>query len=172
MSEQSGGDEPAGAPVTDVALAKPAALLRIGEAAQRAGVSERTLRYYEEIGILAPAGHSAGGNREYGPEELARVQHIRGLQELIGLNLEEIRQVVTREDRLGALRDAYERSESQTQRHELVLEALEVTEALHARVAAKVERIGEFRDELAERIERYRTLLAEDGATAPEPAPA
>ncbi|MHB1973506.1 MAG: MerR family transcriptional regulator [Acidimicrobiales bacterium] len=137
------------------------ALLRIGEAAQRTGVSERTLRYYEEIGILAPAGHSAGGCREYGPEELGRVQRIRELQELIGLNLEEIRGVVTREDRLGTLRDAYRQSEDPAERRALVLEALEMTEALHERVARKVSRIAEFRDELDERIARYREILGE-----------
>ncbi|MCU1495382.1 MAG: transcriptional regulator, MerR family [Acidimicrobiaceae bacterium] len=152
-------------------MTEPAAMLRIGEAAQRAGVSERTLRYYEEIGLLVPAGHSTGGCREYGAEELARVQQIRELQELIGLNLEEIRNVVTREDRIGALRDAYRRTESPSERHELLLEALEVTEALHSRVAAKVARIEEFRDDLAERIERYRSLLAEEAA-APAPSPA
>lgn len=135
--------------------------LRIGEAAQRSGVSERTLRYYEEIGILAPAGHSAGGCREYGPGELERVQRIRELQELIGLNLEEIRGVVTREDRLGTLRDAYRQSEDPEERRALVLEALEMTEALHDRVARKVVRITAFRDELAGLIERYRTVLEE-----------
>ncbi len=140
------------------------ARLRIGEAEQRTGVSERTLRYYEEIGILAPAGHSAGGCREYGQLELERVQRIRELQELIGLNLEEIRGVVTREDRLGTLRDAYHQSEDPSERRALVLEALEMTEALHERVASKVVRITDFRDELAGLIGRYREVL--DGLDA------
>jgi DNA-binding transcriptional MerR regulator len=143
------------------------ALLGIGGAAQRTGVSERTLRYYEEIGILAPAAHGAGGARKYGERELARVCQIRELQELIGLNLEEIRSVVTLEDRIGAIRDAYRRTESPSERRELVLEAIEVTERLHARVAAKVGRIGEFRDELAGRLDRYRALLSEDEALTP-----
>ncbi|MDA8291450.1 MAG: MerR family transcriptional regulator [Actinomycetota bacterium] len=135
--------------------------VRIGEAAHRAGVSERTLRYYEEIGLLVPSGHSSGGCREYGPDELARVARIRELQELIGLNLEEIRGVVGREDRIGTLRDAFNQTDDPRERGALLLEALEMTEALHERVAAKVERIAGFRDELAERIARYRELLGE-----------
>lgn len=143
--------------------------LRIGEAAQRTGVSERTLRYYEEIGLLVPAGHSSGGCREYGPDELARVQQIRELQELIGLNLEEIRGVVTQQDRIESIRDAYRRSDDPGERRALVLEAIAVTEALHARVAAKVERIATFRDDLGERIGRYRDILAEIDSAAARP---
>ncbi len=136
------------------------ARLRIGEAAARAGVSERTLRYYEEIGLLSPAGHSVGGCREYGPSELARVARIRELQELLGLELDEIRSVVAREDRIDALKDAYRRSEGDEERHAILVEALETTEALYARVSARVERVAAFRDELAGTISRYRSRLA------------
>ena len=143
-------------------LDEAAPLVRIGEAASRSGVSERTLRYYEEIGLLAPAEYSAGGVRRYGPPELARVQQIRELQELIGLNLDEIRSVVTLEDRIGAIRVAYHQSDSADERRALLVEAIEVTENLHRRVAAKVERIGAFRDDLGARLARYRALLADD----------
>lgn len=151
--------------MTDVLVGtSDARRVRIGEAAQLAGVSERTLRYYEELGLLQPSGHTAGGCRQYGPDELARVARIRELQELIGLNLEEIRGVVTREDRIGTIRDAFHQTEDPGERSALLLEALEMTEALHERVAAKVDRIAGFRDELAERIARYRELL---GSEAP-----
>ncbi len=49
-------------------------LLRIGEAAERAGVSCRTLRYYEELGLLVPAGHSAGGARRYTGDDVERLR--------------------------------------------------------------------------------------------------
>ncbi|HUZ82111.1 MAG TPA: MerR family transcriptional regulator [Gaiellaceae bacterium] len=153
--------------MTELATDAPAdRRLRIGEAAQRAGVSERTLRYYEEIGLITPSGHSAGGCREYGPDELARVARIRELQELIGLNLEEIRGVVTREDRIESIRDAFRQTDDPKERTALVIEALEMTEALHSRVAAKVERIAEFRDELAGRIVRYNEILASGSPSA------
>ena len=62
-------------------------LFRIGEAAERAGVSSRTLRWYEEIGLLAPSGHSSGGARRYSEDDLTRIEHIRELQSLLGLDL-------------------------------------------------------------------------------------
>ena len=81
--------------------------LRIGEAAARAAVSVRTLRYYEELGLLTPSARSPGGARRYAEEDLARLARIRELKDLLGFNLDEVRTVLTAEDRLGDLRAAY-----------------------------------------------------------------
>ena len=65
-----------------------------GEAAERAGVSSRTLRWYEERGLLVPTGYSVGGARRYSEEDVARLVHIRELQSLLGFDLDEIRDVL------------------------------------------------------------------------------
>ena len=80
---------------------------RIGEVAAETDVSTRTLRYYEELGLLTPSGHSPGGARRYSDDDVARVRRIRELQELVGFNLEEIRTIVAAEDRLGELRQEF-----------------------------------------------------------------
>lgn len=64
--------------------------MRIGALAKRVGVSVRTLRYYDEIGLLAPARHTVAGYRLYGADDVARLQQIRSLRQL-GFSLEEIR---------------------------------------------------------------------------------
>jgi len=64
-------------------------LLKIGEFAKTAGTNLRTLRYYEELGLLEPALRSDGGFRYYRPTDVNRVRMIHGLQEL-GLQLERI----------------------------------------------------------------------------------
>ncbi|MCO1659956.1 MerR family transcriptional regulator [Pseudonocardia humida] len=71
---------------------------RIGQVARMAGVSARTLRHYDRIGLLAPAavGH-ATGYRWYGVAELARLERIRGLQRL-GLPLHRIVEVLDAPD--------------------------------------------------------------------------
>ncbi|HUZ21443.1 MAG TPA: MerR family transcriptional regulator [Acidimicrobiales bacterium] len=146
-----------------VAPDDPAArtLIRIGEAALRTGVSERTLRYYEEIGLLCPAAHSPGGTRRYGEEELARVLRIRELQELMGLNLEEIRNVLGSEDRLLALRAAWRRNPDDEERRRILEAGLAEREALHARVSRQLERIAGFLAELEANMQRNRELLVE-----------
>ncbi|MBZ0282373.1 MAG: MerR family transcriptional regulator [Anaerolineae bacterium] len=67
---------------------------RVGDFANRAGISIRTLRYYDQIGLLEPSAHSESGQRLYTELDYARLQQILTLK-LIGLSLEEIRQLLT-----------------------------------------------------------------------------
>lgn len=73
------------------------ATLKVGELAERAGLTVRTLHYYHELGLLEPARRSAAGHRLYGPAELRRLQKIRSLQAL-GLELDAIARYLDRAD--------------------------------------------------------------------------
>jgi DNA-binding transcriptional MerR regulator len=64
----------------------------IGELAERIGLSTRTLRYYEELGLLPGVRRRAGGRRVYGRDELERLRFIQRLKGL-GLSLAEIREL-------------------------------------------------------------------------------
>ena len=64
-------------------------LLKIGEFARQAGVSLRTLRYYEELGLIAPTARTRGGFRYYRQADLSRLRLIREMQDL-GLTLDHI----------------------------------------------------------------------------------
>ena len=68
--------------------------LKIGDFARLADTNLRTLRYYEELGLLAPASRSQGGFRYYRRTDVNRVHLIRDLQEL-GLPLERIRDLIS-----------------------------------------------------------------------------
>jgi DNA-binding transcriptional MerR regulator len=67
--------------------------MRIGELAERVGVTPRTIRYYESLGLLGPSEREGSGFRYYTEVELGRLQKINALKEL-GLNLEEIAIVI------------------------------------------------------------------------------
>ena len=134
--------------------------LPIGEAAARAGVSVRTLRYYEELGLLTPSAHSPGGARRYGDEDLARLARIRELKDLLGFNLDEVRAVLTAEDRLGDLRAAYHAEDDRAAQRAILDEALEINIRLQAAVQAKLERLGTFKAELEAKADRYHGSLA------------
>jgi len=69
----------------------------INKLAKLAGISTRTLRYYDERGLLSPERVSSNGYRIYGQKEIDKLQHILFYREL-GLPLEEIKQIVTSED--------------------------------------------------------------------------
>jgi len=65
-------------------------MLQIRDVAARTGVSAHTLRYYERVGLLAPAGRSAAGYRLYADEAVRRVRLLRVLREL-GFGVRELR---------------------------------------------------------------------------------
>lgn len=67
--------------------------MRIGELAQKAGVTPRTIRYYENLGLLSPSERQGTGFRYYTETELAKLQKIDCLKSL-GLTLEEITTVI------------------------------------------------------------------------------
>jgi DNA-binding transcriptional MerR regulator len=64
----------------------------IGELCEQTGLSARTVRYYEELGLLPGVRRRAGGRRVYGPDQLERLRFIQRLQ-LLGLSLAEIREL-------------------------------------------------------------------------------
>jgi MerR family transcriptional regulator, copper efflux regulator len=72
--------------------------VRIGELAERAGISAKAIRYYEQIGVLAPPARTASGYRDYGHAALGRLEFVRAAQ-AVGLTLGEIRQVIAFRDR-------------------------------------------------------------------------
>ncbi len=82
-------------------------LVSIGQAAEALGVTTRTLRYYEELGLVRSSRTSLGAQRRYGPAEIARLNQVRELQTLLGLELDEIGEYLDAFDRLEALREEY-----------------------------------------------------------------
>jgi DNA-binding transcriptional MerR regulator/AcrR family transcriptional regulator len=146
-------------------------LLAIGAAAARAGVTERALRYYQQLGLLTPCASTPGGMRRYSEEDLARVARIRQLQDLLGLNLEEIAVVLRSEDRMAQIRQAYHREQTtDAERAELAAEGLRLQQGLRATVQAKRQAIDTFLADLDARTARTRALL--DQMTAREPGAA
>jgi MerR family transcriptional regulator, repressor of the yfmOP operon len=135
-------------------------LVGIGAAAEKTGVSQRALRYYEQIGLLVPRGYTPGGMRRYSEEDLARVARIRQLQALLGLNLDEIALVLRGEDRMAEIRLAYhDEGTTGDERLELVRESLELQHALRATVEAKRRAIKGFLTDLDARITKTQALL-------------
>jgi DNA-binding transcriptional MerR regulator len=67
--------------------------MKVGEVAKRTGLSVRTLHYYDEIGLLSPAEHTASRHRLYGAPEILRLQQIKSLRQL-GFSLDEIREML------------------------------------------------------------------------------
>lgn len=135
-------------------------LLGIGAAAAQAGVSERALRYYQQLGLLTPSGRTPGGMRRYSGADLERVARIRELQDLLGLNLDEIADVLRSEDRMAEIRQAV-RSEMTggDERQKLLREGLAIQQELRRTVQTKREGLEVFLSDLDARIARIESLI-------------
>jgi DNA-binding transcriptional MerR regulator len=160
-------EEPAAAPPEPVAPEVAETGIRISDAATRVGVSARTLRYYEELGLLTPSLYTPGGERRYTLEDLAHLERILELREVLGMNLDEIREFLALETRLDELRVAYRATKGATSKKAqaaqkaTLQEALELNESLAKRLADKLARMDAFRAKLAGDARRCRELLAE-----------
>ncbi len=140
-----------------------AALISIGAAAALAGVSERALRYYQELGLITPCGRTPGGLRRYSEEDLARVARIRELQTLLGLNLDEIAVVLHNDDRLAEIKAVYhDEHTGADERSGLARECLVLLEQLRGTVETKRTALDIFLTDLDARIARVRAVLPAD----------
>ena len=161
MNDTSETDSAPPAPDAETAAAAAAAgeLLGIGAAAAQLGVSERALRYYQQLGLIHPA-CTPGGLRRYSAGDIARVTRIRELQDLLGLNLDEIAIVLSREDRMAQIRlTYYDERTSPSLRRELIEESLSLQEGLRATVEAKRAALSDLLADLDARIGRSQKLL-------------
>jgi MerR family transcriptional regulator, repressor of the yfmOP operon len=137
--------------------------LRIGEVAARAGTTPRTIRYYEELGLLpSAAARDAGQHRVYAESDVERLEQILRLKDLLGLTLEELRDVIEAEDARGELREEWHRGDvSRRRRKEIIVEALGHIERQLALVARRREKLDKLERELTERRGRLNGRLQE-----------
>ena len=145
-------------------------LLRINEVAAETGLTTRTIRYYEEMGLLEPAARSEGDYRLYDESDLERLQFIRSLRDDAGFALAQIRQLLEDEDARERNNERLHATHDPAERHALFLDArtrvgrqIELLEAKAARLATMIE-------EARARRRHLDAHLAELGG-GPEPHP-
>lgn len=129
---------------------------QIGEVAERTGVTQRTLRFYEEKGLLNPPQRMDGGFRLYSDEDVQRIEYIRQLQQLLGFTLAEIKDMVEAEELrqqiIATFRPDRELPE-RLERAETIIEAL--TRQLEV-VDHKVEHLLTMQSDLRAKLERVQ----------------
>ncbi len=137
--------------------------LRIGDVAKLAGVTPRTIRYYEEIGLLpAPDSREPGTHRTYAPGDVERLVELIRLKNLLGISLDGLKGLVEAEDNRAALRREWHEGVEDPVRRREIMESLDS----HARrqlelVRARRDEIATLEAELLDRRRRIRSRLRE-----------
>jgi DNA-binding transcriptional MerR regulator len=128
--------------------------LRIGEAAAQSGVTPRTIRYYEELGLLPRADRAHGKHRLYTQLDVERLQELTRLRDLLGLTLEELRSMIVAEDARADVRRRFEASESPAEQLALLDEALPHLESQLVLVRRRIAQLQELEADLVDRRKR------------------
>jgi DNA-binding transcriptional MerR regulator len=133
--------------------------LRIGEVAKQVGTTPRTIRYYEELGLLPPAEHRASGqHRVYGEDDVERLREALRLKELLGLSLDELRELLEAEEARAARREEFwSEGVSDVRRREILVQALD-------HVDRQLELVRRRRDDIAaleRELEEHRARITE-----------
>jgi len=130
-------------------------LLKIHEVATETGLTPRTIRYYEELGLLEPAARSEGAYRLYDAEDLERLRFIRGLRDDAGFSLAEIGQLLEDEAVRVRNRAQFRTSTDAREREAILADAIDRVDRQIATLRHKVSRLSSM---IAEAEERRRHL--------------
>ena len=145
-------------------------LLRIQEVSAALGLTTRTLRYYEELGLLKPAARSEGDYRLYDVDDLERLRFIKGLRDDAGFSLAEIGQLLEDEEARTRNRDRFRTSHDPTERRAIVDDALARVDRQVASLRMKMDRLAEMIEEAEGRREHLETHIAElEAGVEPKP---
>jgi DNA-binding transcriptional MerR regulator len=137
--------------------------MRISAFARAAGTTVRTIRYYEEVGLLPPVGdRAAGAHRVYTEDDVTRLREVLRLRDLLGLSLDELREMGAAEGARVALRSEFWEPGTGARRRKAILDEFE---AIVARQRALLDRrrnqLDELEAELADRERRIAQRRAE-----------
>ena len=125
---------------------------QIGEVAERTGVTQRTLRFYEERGLLQPADRMDGGFRLYSDRDVERINLIRQLQSLLNLSLGDIKEMVDAEELRAQIRATFSPDRDLPARLERTEKVTETLQRQLEIVDSRLEALRGMKDKLAERL--------------------
>ena len=138
-------------------------ILRIGDVARLTGTTPRTIRYYEEIGLLPATGSRArGAHRAYAGSDVERLQELLRLKDLLGVSLDELGELIAAEDARATLREEWQSGvEDPVRRRQILEEAVTHIGRQLELVRLRRDEIADLEGELIARRRRLRDRLRE-----------
>ncbi len=135
--------------------------LRIGEVAELTGTTPRTIRYYEEIGLLPGGGREQGKHRSYTEADVERLREIVRLRSLLGLSLDELSRLLEAQAARADLRRKLQETDQLPERRQLLEQALgHITTQLEL-VRGRQDELKKLERELVDKRRKVRSALRE-----------
>jgi len=137
--------------------------VRIGELAELTGTTPRTIRYYEEIGLLGGGAERVQGkHRCYTEADVERVREIVRLRDLLGLSLEQLSQLLEAESARAHLRREYHETEAPAERRRILEQVLEHIGTQLGLVRSRLEELTKLAGELEDRQKLVKQRIREN----------
>jgi DNA-binding transcriptional MerR regulator len=146
---------------TGVVRAEEPDHMHIGQVAQATGLTQRTIRYYEELGLLPAPERTQGDFRLYTLHDVRRLTEIARLKELLGISLAEVKVIVEADEAREQLRSEYHAVEETQARLDKLHQLERLTAGQLAILDRKMAQMADMRSELEARVARYRLGIAE-----------
>jgi len=137
--------------------------LRIGELAELTGTTPRTIRYYEEIGLLPGVHRVQGQHRSYTEADVDRVREIVRMRDLLGLSLEQLTQLLEAESARAGIRREFRHADSPAERRRLLESALGHIETQLKLVRGRRRELEKLERELVDKRRSVKGRLRELG---------
>ncbi|MES1246283.1 MAG: MerR family transcriptional regulator [Actinomycetota bacterium] len=135
--------------------------LRIGEVAEQVGVTPRTIRYYEERGLLDREDRPKGAHRTYDEADVVRLRELIRLRDLLGLSLEELVELAEVETERAGLRERWEEDLSDEERQAILARSTELVTRQLELVRKRQSALDDFATDLEERLVSLRSRRRE-----------
>lgn len=145
----------------DLDDAPPDSLLRIQHVAADVGLTTRSIRYYEELGLLKPAARSEGSYRLYDEDDLERLRFIKGLRDDAGFSLAEIGQLLEDEVARDRNRERFRTTTDRDERRAILRDAFDRVDRQIRRLRDKIDRLEAMVAEAEGRREHLQGHLEE-----------
>ena len=130
-------------------------LYTIEQVATRTSMTKRTLRYYEEVGLLLPTGRTEGNYRRYSEDDVQRLERIKELRDLLGFSLTDIRELMNAEEERDQIKIAYQQ---ETESLAKIAQLDRADELIHRQlvlIEEKITALEQMRTSLHTRLERH-----------------
>jgi MerR family transcriptional regulator, repressor of the yfmOP operon len=130
----------------------------IDQVAAQTGMTKRTLRYYEEMGLLPPTDRTVGNYRRYSDDDVYLLEHIKKLRDLLGFSLSDIRAMLDVEARRGILKEAYRHETDVAAKIAQLDRADELVRRQLQMIEQKIAGLEQMRSTLQATIERHEQI--------------
>lgn len=137
-------------------------LYKIDDVAKECGLTKRSIRYYEEIGLISPPERSEGGFRLYSDLHIERLKKIMNVRDVLGFSLQEVQEYMAISEAYEEFRLHYRENKekmNEDERKEKLLEAEVILAQQLKMIDEKLKKMNDIRDEMNAMYQRVQKAL-------------